>query len=83
MKRKQLIENARRVQNNWLIKALMHEAQVNNYILNDEELHIAQQYAHALEIQDAEHAKEIVKRSIKEWQVLKEMIDEEYDETTI
>lgn len=72
---------ARMRQEKLLIEALQRKEKFDGYILNDEELHIAQTYLTNLEINDKEKADWVVEESIRQWGILCDMMDEaDYEE---
>lgn len=64
--------SARKLQEQWLLKALAFEDPDE---LPDEVLHIAQMYAHAMEIENEQDAFVKIEKAKKEWKTLNTMIE--------
>lgn len=83
-KLKDIKRSARAQQERWLINALQS---YDPKEVSDEELHIAQMFAHAMEIKDQQDAYEKIKRAKLEWKVMRDMMEEadkekQYAQTT-
>jgi hypothetical protein len=73
-KMKFIKRSARKLQEQWLLKALAYEDPDE---LPDEVLHIAQMYAHAMEIENEQDAFVKIEKAKKEWKTLNTMIQGE------